>query len=112
MTLKSKLSNLTAHFQYYAALALAEDGSTQKVRDELTKSGWRFKNSLSDDEIKAIVQAGIGVGPAAHLLHNKINIFSPEGQEICTRNSDPKQDERYKQAVRKSAAAIYYGTQP
>jgi hypothetical protein len=111
MTLRSTLSNLSAHFKYYAAIALAEDGPQHKVRAELMKEGWSFKNSMSDEEMKNIIIATGGAGPAGCLNFGKIKIFSPEGEEVFTAKRNKDLEDRYKQAVRQ-AAAHTYGLKP
>lgn len=111
MTLKSTLSNLSAHFKYYAAIALAEDGPQEKVRTELRKDGWSFKNSLSEEEIKNIIIASGSVGPIGCFYLGKIKVFSPEGEEVFTVKRNRELEDRYKQAVRQ-AAAHAYGLKP
>lgn len=111
MTLKSTLSNLSAHFKYYAAIALAEDGPQEKVRTVLMKEGWSFKNSISDEEMKNIIIATSAIGPVACLDFGRTKIFSPEGEEVFTVKRNKELEDRYKQAVRQ-AAAHTYGLKP
>ncbi len=107
MTLKDTLSNLSAHFKYYAAIALAEDGPQEKVRAEMMRQGWTFKNALSDKEMEAFVQASGMAGTMAGSQISKMKIFSPEGQEVFTTERNKELEDRYKQAVRQTAARTY-----
>ena len=108
MTLKNTLSSLTAHFKYYAAIALAEEGPQQKVRAELMKEGWRYKlTEMSEEEAKNMMAMCAFGAPVTCIPPNKIKTFSPEGQEVFTKDGDKALEQRYKQAVRQAAARVY-----
>ena len=101
------LSNLSAHFKYFAATTLVEDGPPEKVRTALEKQGWSFVTvQRSEEEIRNIIMAHSMAhgycGPAAI-----VKIFSPEGAEVFTEQKNKPLEAFYKDTVRRTAAQVY-----
>ncbi len=103
----SVLKNLSNRFQYYAALALAEDGPQEGVRAELMKKGWSFKPALSNEEIINTVRISAIIGPAGCIVPNRTKVLNEDGVDIFSAQGTPEQRQRYKADVRQAAARVY-----
>lgn len=103
----SNFSNLSNRFKYWTALALAEDGPQEKVRAEMMKQGWQFKSGLTqEDALRNVIASGLA-GPVGCITFPRTKIYSPEGQEVFTQESDPALQKRYREEVRATAARVY-----
>lgn len=109
MKLSNKLTSISNHFKYYAALVLAEDGPQAAVRHELSKENWTFKSKYSEEELKAEIAASTALGHGVIIPFNRTVILSPENEEVFQTqgNRNTALEDRYKQAVRKAAARVY-----
>lgn len=101
------LTNLANKFKYYAAIVLAEDGPQDKVRQELMKQGWEFKQTLTQEDAVKQVSANAMAGSAACVPFGRTQIYSPEGEEVFKGDRNKPLEARYKAEVRKAAAKVY-----
>ena len=105
MSIIDKLATLSAHFKYYAAIALAEDGPPEKVRAEMEKHGWHFVPSTATDIGHNMMTRATASGyiPSG----SKMRIFTPLGKEVYTKKSNKPLEKLYKDLVRQTAAQVY-----
>lgn len=103
----SILKSLSNHFKYYAACALAEDGPQQAVREELSRQGWSFKPSLTQEEFQRAVCASVLDGAVGQIPQNRTKIMNKDGVDIFSAAGTAEQRREYKAAVRAAAAKVY-----
>lgn len=102
--------DLCNKFKYHAAVLMADEGTTLKVRSAMTEQGWKFGSSLTPDEAYALVKSGAVTDcPVASIPISFPRVYTPEGRMAIGPNDqrDPAAEQRYKNAVRETAARVY-----
>lgn len=103
-------TDLCNKFKYHAAVFMADEGTTQKVRSAMQEQGWKFGSSLTPEEAYALVKSGaITDCPVAAVPLSFPRIYTPEGHMAIGPDGqrDPAAEQRYKNAVRETAARVY-----
>jgi|GEM_PF-2733153 hypothetical protein len=106
----STLSKIANRFNFFVSNTIALDNPHPEVRAEMMKQGWTFRTApTTQEEAANIIAAGptdSGVG-ALCLPAKLTKIFSPEGEEVFSRERNKPLEARYKAEVRKAATQVY-----
>lgn len=103
-------TDLCNKFKYHAAVFMAEESPPQKVRKAMEEQGWRFGSSLTPEEAYQLIKAGAGTdSPVSAIPVSFPRVYSPEGRMAIGPKDecDPVAEQRYKRAVRETAARVY-----
>lgn len=103
-------TDLCNKFKYHAAILMAEENPPHKVKRAMEEQGWRFSSSLTPEEAYAMIKAGACTdSPVAGIPVSFPRVHTPEGRMAIGPKDecDPVAEQRYKRAVRETAARVY-----
>ena len=108
MSFKNAITGLKAHFKDCAVAVLAEIDPKGKVQAELVKEGWQFKKTpMTEEEAKDFMLSCSFAGPVPCIIPENTKVFTPEGEEVFTKERNEPLEIRFIQAKRTVAAQLY-----